>query len=969
MKFSRPMTGCGKIFSPNARLLRKPWQRAVLIVVAWAAAISILVRSAQQNPAINFLPRDRKAEWIVFPTAVDAHAHWFASLDATFRREFVLPGQPRTARLSVRAMRRAELKINGRPVQLARNGNWKNVATIDVAKELRAGANVIEARVFNHNGPPALWLFLDADGSSLRSDQTWEASFAGSSWRPALLATEAKKAGLGNSLAGGEHTLDALKKVWPFWSVFFGIACATAFAWRVVFKNSVSQRWQIVFLAILGCLWLLLIWNNNRWLPFYRGFDSKEHLSYISYIQQHRALPLPTEGWEMYQPPLYYLLAAVCLSLTHLSANDPTSVFILRWVGAFLGIAQFIFVFLTLRLLLPIRAALMGLLFAGFLPMHLYIAHYVTNEILVAALATVTLYLCVRWLKNESPRAMGLVWIGLALGAAMLTKATAILLLPIVAAAIAGKSIIERAPIVRWLGNLTLLLAVCLSVCGWHYVRIWLKFGAPLVGNWDVLSGFTWWQEPGYRTAVDYFRFGRALVAPLFSGLAGVPNGIYSTLWGDGLCGGASSPDIPWRESLTVAGYLCALIPTALVIAGIFAALAQFIRKPSAALFLLLGFFAAIVMGFALMTLKIPSYAEAKAFYGLSALTPLCFFGALGWNRLTERHRNARLILGTFMFLWATNSFAAHWIVPSAAQHLYAAKVLGTQDQIAQASAEAAKAVEADPSNPAARGFYALTLSELGRDKEAIEEAQRAVELSPVDSVAHLRLAIALKRVDLERAIAEARRAIALGSENVQAYQFLMACLLESRRYDEATQLGRTWLTLSPYDSSAHSSLSAALAQTGDLISAARHLGYVIMLGQQGDQAHGVLRRILLTLAKESDAAQRLRDVAAIAPDSPTMLDELAWILATHPAPEARDGTEAVRLAERACRLTERKIPALLDTLAAAYAETGNFSGAIEIAEEARRRARAAGDDDAVKLSDKIIVSLRQQLPIRQEPE
>jgi len=969
MKFSRAMTGCGKIFSSNALLLRKPWPRAVFIVVAWAAAMAILVRSAQRNPAVNFLPRDRKAEWIVFPTAVDAHAHWFANLDATFRREFVLPSEPRTARLSIRAMRRAEVKINGHRLPLPHNGNWKNRGTIDVVRELRFGANVIEARVFNYNGPPALWLFLEADGSRLRSDQTWEASFAGSSWRPASLARGTKRARPGNPLAGGERTLDAVKKVWPFWSVLIGMACAIAFSWRAIFKNSVSQRWQIIFLVILGCLWLLLIWNNNRWLPFHRGFDAKEHVSYISYIQQHRALPLPTEGWEMYQPPLYYLLAAACLSLAHLSANDPTSVFILRWVGAFLGIGQFIFVFLTLRLLLPIRAALMGLLFAAFLPMHLYLAHYVTNEMLEAALATVTLYLCVRWLKKDSPRTMGLIWIGLALGAAMLTKATAVLLLPVVAAAIAGRSIAQRAPIVRWLGNLTLLLAVCLAVCGWHYVRIWLRFGAPLLGNWDVLSGFTWWQEPGYRTAGDYFRFGRALVTPLFSGLAGVPDGIYSTLWGDGLCGGASNPDIPWRESLTVAGYLWALIPTALVSAGILAALVQFIRKPSAALWLLLAFFAAIGMGFALMTLKIPSYAEAKAFYGLSALTPLCFFGALGWNTLPEKHRHTRLILGTFIFVWAVNSFAAHWIVPSAAQHLYAAKVLGTQGQIALASAEAAKAVDADPSNPAARGFYALSLSELGRDEEAIEEARRAVELSPADSVTHLRLAIALKRVDSERAIAEARRAIALGPENVQAYQFLMACLLESRRYDEAAQLGRAWLTLSPYDPAAHSSLSAALAQTGDLISAARHLGYLLMLGQQGDQAHAALRRILLTLAGESDTAQHLRDIAVIAPDSPRMLDELAWILATHPAAEARDGNQAVKLAERACELTERKIPALLDTLAAAYAETGNFSRATETAEEARRRAAAAGDDDAVKLSDKIIASLRRQLPIRQDPE
>jgi hypothetical protein len=55
------------------------------------------------------------------------------------------------------------------------------------------------------------------------------------------------------------------------------------------------------------------------------------------------------------------------------------------------------------------------------------------------------------------------------------------------------------------------------------------------------------------------------------------------------------------------------------------------------------------------------------------------------------------------------------------------------------------------------------------------------------------------------------------------------------------------------------------------------------------------------------------------------MLDELAWLLATYPDSKSRDGSDAVRLAERACVLTERRIPALLDTLAAAYAEAGDF--------------------------------------------
>jgi tetratricopeptide (TPR) repeat protein len=99
------------------------------------------------------------------------------------------------------------------------------------------------------------------------------------------------------------------------------------------------------------------------------------------------------------------------------------------------------------------------------------------------------------------------------------------------------------------------------------------------------------------------------------------------------------------------------------------------------------------------------------------------------------------------------------------------------------------------------------------------------------------------------------------------------------------------------------------------------------------------------------------------------MLDELAWLLATNPDPKSRDGAEAVRLAERACALTERTIPALLDTLGAAYAEAGDFPRAINAIEEALKRAGSFGDTDAVKLSENILASLRENTPYRQEPE
>ena len=190
--------------------------------------------------------------------------------------------------------------------------------------------------------------------------------------------------------------------------------------------------------------------------------------------------------------------------------------------------------------------------------------------------------------------------------------------------------------------------------------------------------------------------------------------GFIPHLWGDGLCGGASSLTLAWNQQPMIAGYLSALIPTVLVLTGTIAALVWFIRKPSSELFLLLGFSAVLVVGMIFMTLKVPSYAQAKAFYGLSALMPFCFFGALGWETVTHENERLQFILGALILVWAMNSFAAYWIVPSVTQHLYAAKALATQDKIDSAAAEALKAVKTDPSNSIARGFRALSLSELG---------------------------------------------------------------------------------------------------------------------------------------------------------------------------------------------------------------------------------------------------------------
>ena len=947
----------------------KSWHRAILIVLLAGLAVAVLAWIARTDPAINYLSRYGGADWIVFPTTVDGRAHWLTSLDVTYRREFVLTKDPSTARLSVRAMGLLDVKVNGVPVHFPPNINWKKISSTEVAGQLHAGTNVIEARVSNHKGPPALWLALATDELNLRTDQSWYASYAGSSWRPAALATATKAPGGGNLLAADQSTFDAVKKIWPFWIILFAIAAAIALLCNIVFKQPTTRWRERIPLLVLAGLWLALFWNSARLLPFHVGFDSVEHLKYISYIQEHRAFPLPTEGLEMYQPPLYYLIGAAALSAFKLSTDDPQSVIVLRLLGGFFGIAQFVLVFWSLRLLLPVRAAFIGLLLGAFLPMHLYLAQYVTNEMLAATLATAALYFCLRLLKSEVPRASQFAWVGVALGATIIAKVTGILLLPIVFAALAGKLWRARTPMTIAVRNLGLLVALCFVVCGWHYGRIWVRFGTPLVGNWDAISGFSWWQAPGYHTALDYLRFGRSLVHPLFSGFAGFADGIYSTLWGDALCGGAASLTFAWNQQPLVAGYLWALIPTALIGIGTVGAITQFVRKPSIELFVLVGYSAVLMLGLLFMTLKISSYAQAKAFYALSAITPLCFFGALGWEKVTTRSDRLRFALATLVLVWALNSFATYWIIHSVGQHLYVAKASAVFDQIERANAEAARAVEVDPLDATARGVHALSLSELGDDTQAIKEAERAVELAPMDSVSHLNLAIAAMRTDMERAIAEAGRAIELGPENSSAYQMLMKCLIDSKRYNEAATFGPEWLAVAPFEVTAHSSLAAAMAQTGDLSGAARQFGYVMMMQPSAEEPLTQLHQIVLSLAQAPDGLHRLRDIATNAPDAPRMLDELAWFLATYPDSNLRDGSEAVRLAERACALTNRRVPALLATLAAAYAETGDFSRGIATGEEALRTGQAIGDTESVKLSENILIALRANLPFRHKPE
>ena len=91
------------------------------------------------------------------------------------------------------------------------------------------------------------------------------------------------------------------------------------------------------------------------------------------------------------------------------------------------------------------------------------------------------------------------------------------------------------------------------------------------------------------------------------------------------------------------------------------------------------------------------------------------------------------------------------------------------------------------------------------------------------------------------------------------------------------------------------------------------------------------------------------------------------WILATHPRSDLRNGTEAVDLGKRLCELTGGTNAVALGTLAAAYAEAGQFTEAIAAAQTARERAAQAGQSGVVAMLLKHLQFYQSNQPWREQ--
>jgi tetratricopeptide (TPR) repeat protein len=919
----------------------------VLLVGVPAAAMLGLGWFAWQGPQSRFLFPDPAAEWICYPAPISvAPVGDGVARQAVFIRRFEVTGSAAWARLRVRTFGGCSVQLNGAPVTLPEVEFATSLRTCDLREGLLVGTNELRVDVSNDDGPPVLWLHLDGLEWSVASDDHWNVEIDGATVcaaRPARLAPVVRG---GNPAAGGPQTLTSLWNCLPAVLLFLFLSI---FAWLllgVAVRRRVTLRFFGRPLAPLGVglamavvLWVaLFIHNTFVALPFPTGFDVQGHLAYIQFVQQHKALPLATDGWEMYQPPLYYVLAAGLLGTCSLAAADVSAAAVLRLLGLAIGLAQLVLVAGCLHRIFPgqPRRQVAGMTVATFLPAHIYLCNYVTNEALATTLATAAILVCLGILADERPSPARHALLGLCLGAALLTKLTAIVVTGVVLPVLAGQLVArrERRP-QAWIGSVGVVVLVTALVCGGHYARVWANFGTPLVSNFDRSSGFRFWQDPGFADTAYLVRFGRSLTDPFFSAVHGLPDGLYSTLWGDGLCGGASSwtGRPPWNYDLMAAGYLLALVPSLAVVVGLIAALIELVRRPRAEWFLLLGVAGGLCVALLFQFLRYPYYGHVKAIYLLSGMVPLCAFAGWGTDLLARLGRVAAVIVTVLLGTWAVTAYAAYWIPAGSAiaQNWEGRKWL-ERNQPAQAERCFRKAVVADPHAVPAR----LSLAEMLLRRGAPTEARGLIEGSladdPDNADALLRRAIlrfAAKHVDA--ALADLRRASAVAPDHPTVFPTLGGILMHQQQFEEAIAAYRQALRVQPSSPSDHANLGQLLARTG----------------------------------RVAEGLAQYRRALALRPDRANWSAELAWILATQDDPKIRDPETALLQAQDACRLTEDRDAASLQALAAAQAACGHFGDALATARRAVKVARLQGRSDMTERAEAQIRCYEQETPFR----
>ena len=224
----------------------------------------------------------------------------------------------------------------------------------------------------------------------------------------------------------------------------------------------------------------------------------------------------------------------------------------------------------------------------------------------------------------------------------------------------------------------------------------------------------------------------------------------------------------------------------------------------------------------------------------------------------------------------------------------------------------------------------ALLYLAVGRPRDAVDHFSESARLAPDVAATHFNLGTALVAAgQRNEAIGEYRQALRLSPDYAHAHNNLGSLLMATGQLDEAAVHLRRALEIDPQYAEAHNNLGRLLAYQGRVEEASDHLRRALAIRESYPEAHYSLAQVLVAQGRVLDAAGHYRTALTLMPDWLPALNELAWLLATHPDASVRDARAAMSLADRAVTLTNGRDATALDVLAASAAAAGRFEEAV----------------------------------------
>ena len=219
------------------------------------------------------------------------------------------------------------------------------------------------------------------------------------------------------------------------------------------------------------------------------------------------------------------------------------------------------------------------------------------------------------------------------------------------------------------------------------------------------------------------------------------------------------------------------------------------------------------------------------------------------------------------------------------------------------------------------------------------------------------------------RVVLTSMAACAIAASILLAYQ-------QTTYWRDSISLWEHALAVTPDNQTAHQNLAAALWSKGKTTDSRMHSRAAAIA-----HARTTLKDYPFDVPTHNDLGVLLvqnRDVRAgieqweislqIDPNDGNALNNLAWVLATYPADTIRDGKRAVELAEKAAVLPGGEAPIVLRTLAAGYAEAGDFSNAVSTAQHALDLATGQNNTSLLATLRHEIELYQARTPYRESP-